>query len=315
MRSVFAALALATLVPGQPHAEPFHQRAEEGWFWYREPAPVPETSSPAPLPAPPTEEVARAPEPAPPPAPPPGPKPLSTAWFRENLDDYRDAAIDDPSPENVRAYTVLERIAGIRAAAFARAKADVTLGDPVLDVAAERPLATYGAQALDREAFEARQAIIADLARTTGFLFFFSTACPLCDAQAYVLRNLADKHGLPVLAVSLDGGPPDTDWLNGAWRPDTGQAAGLGVSEGPALFVMRPPDEIVSLGHGAMDIAMIEERLVRAARLSEWIDEAAYQSTLPVRRKTRDPGLPEIPPEVMADPGRLADYLTDLMSR
>lgn len=305
----------------------FLERRAEGWFWYQDPPEdAEEDLVPAALPQPspplPPKDIPEEVRPAPlPPGPDTaqtetsGPAPLSTAWFRENLQDYMDRAIDDPTPENIRAYTYLERIAGIKSAAFARAKADVTLGNPLLDVTAERPLATYGVQTLDREAFEARQRIIRDLGRDTGLLFFFASSCQLCEAQAYVLRNLADKHGLAIMAVSLDGRPLSKDYLDGAWRPDVGQAAQLGVTEGPALFLMRPPQEVVSLGHGVMDVSMIEERMVRAAHLSGWISEEAWAETQAVRRRTRDVGIPDIPPDILDDPERLAVFLETLLRR
>ncbi len=299
----------------------FLERHEEGWFWYQ--SPPPEAAEPQVLEAalPPAPEPDPQPSPAPAPqteakaSPPPGPAPLSSEWFRENMQVYMDRAIDNPTPENIRAYTFLERIAGIKAASFARAKADATLGNPFLDVTVERPLATYGAQAMDRAAHTARQLLLSELAETTGLLFFFSTECDLCEAQAYVLRGLADKNGFPVMAVSLDGGALAGAPFEGAWRRDSGQAARLGVTKGPALFLMCPPEDVVSLGHGAMDISMIEKRIVRAAHLSDWISKDAYLQTEPVRRRTRDVGLPDIPEDVMADPGRLADFLETLIAR
>ena len=321
-RAVIIAVTLFT-VPVLANGEAFLERSEEGWFWYQNPPPEPEpVVLDAALPPPPVPAPQSAPEPepearavSPPPSPPPGPAPLSSEWFRENMQVYMDRAIDNPTPENIRAYTYLERIAGIKAASFARAKADATLGNPFLDVTAERPLATYGAQAMDRAAFQARQDLLSDLAQNSGLLFFFASDCQLCEAQAYVLRRLADKNGFPVMAVSLDGRPLAEDYFDGAWRRDTGQAERLGVTTGPALFLMRPPEDVVSLGHGAMDIAMIEKRIARAAHLSGWISESAYLETEPVRRRTRDVGLPDIPPEIMADPGRLADFLETLIAR
>lgn len=90
-----------------------------------------------------------------PPAP-SGPTPLSSAWLRENLDRYRDAAVDDPTPAKVRAYLLLQRVAMDRASAFARATQAVTLGDPLLDANVERPIASFEAQAMDAQAHRAR---------------------------------------------------------------------------------------------------------------------------------------------------------------
>ncbi|MEZ5936211.1 MAG: conjugal transfer protein TraF [Alphaproteobacteria bacterium] len=107
--------------------ERFFDRGQEGWFWYE---PLPEDDEALPIPA-------EQPDPAPvpdeirpivpaevvePPAEAEPPKPLSAAWFRENLDGFRDRALDDPSPVNTEAYLYLQRIALERAGAFADAR-------------------------------------------------------------------------------------------------------------------------------------------------------------------------------------------------
>ena len=83
----------------------FYQGKSEGWFWYQT----------YPDPVPPVQE-----KPAPPPPPPPAPEPVSkvdqaptapftSAWIRLELPKFRDRAMDDPTPENVRAYYYLQR--------------------------------------------------------------------------------------------------------------------------------------------------------------------------------------------------------------
>jgi len=112
----------------------YFERGEEGWFWYEpEPEPAPEPT---------IDDTPLAAEPVPKPGPtestiveeidPVDPTPLSTAWFRANLDDYRDQALDDPSPDNVEAYLYLQRIALERAGSFAEASAAATVKDPWL---------------------------------------------------------------------------------------------------------------------------------------------------------------------------------------
>ena len=126
----------------------YFERGEEGWFWYEpEPEPAPEptiddtplAAEPVPKPGPTESTVVEEIDPV-------DPTPLSTAWFRANLDDYRDPALDDPSPANVEAYLYLQRIALERAGSFAEASAAATVKDPWLDANSERPIATYAAQ-------------------------------------------------------------------------------------------------------------------------------------------------------------------------
>ena len=187
----------------------YFDRGAEGWFWY-EPTPAPEESPPeveaTPPPAPAeavSDEIAT---PADQPA--DDPAPLSAAWFRANLDDYRDRALDDPSSENVEAYLYLQKIALERAGAFAEASAAAAVRDPWLDANSERPIATYAAQAVDAQAEAARSALLRELAKEAGILFFYRADCPLCVSQAGVLKLAKDVHGFEIIAVSLDGSPP-----------------------------------------------------------------------------------------------------------
>ena len=106
------------------------------------------------------------------------PKPLSAAWFRANLDDYRDRALDDPSPDNVEAYLYLQRIALERAGSFAEASAAAAVKDPWLDANSERPIATYAAQAIDAQAETARTTVLSELAKDAGILFLLSSRLP-----------------------------------------------------------------------------------------------------------------------------------------
>ncbi|MCU0833530.1 MAG: conjugal transfer protein TraF, partial [Chromatiaceae bacterium] len=138
MRAFLLALALvAPVLPLDAAAAGFYFRAEEGWFWYErapEPAVTPE---PAPTPEPPPlAEAAPATAPQ-------GPRPLTAQWLRERLGAYRDAAIDDPSPENVALYLYLQRVALDKSSRFAAATQRAVQLDPMLDEITQRPTATF----------------------------------------------------------------------------------------------------------------------------------------------------------------------------
>ncbi len=122
-------LAALALVPAAGSPAGFYGRSAEGWFWYRDPRepflPLP-TPAATPATPPPAPQVPAPESPAP-----PGPAPLSAQWFRENLDRYRDRAIDAPSPENVAVYLHLQRIAMDKSSRFATVSERVVQGDPL----------------------------------------------------------------------------------------------------------------------------------------------------------------------------------------
>ncbi|MEO0622221.1 MAG: conjugal transfer protein TraF [Pseudomonadota bacterium] len=309
----FLALCLAGAAAGEEAPKGFHAGRAEGWFWYDDPPRELEAPSPAeprleeePL-ADPEEAGASPPAPS-------GPTPLSSAWLRENLDRYRDAAVDDPTPAKVRAYLMLQRVAMDRASAFARATQAVTLGDPLLDANAERPIASFGAQAMDAQAHRARQALLAHLARQTGLVFFYASTCPYCEQQAPLLEAIERTTGLEVMAVALDGRPMTSGAFQVDWVPDRGQAALLGVRTVPAIALMRPPGEIRLVGQGLMTRTDLERRILLVAKQAGWVSEEAWEATLPVQRSTAEVSPAEIDPEILEDPDRLVAWLRGRMA-
>ena len=142
MRALLSALVcLSLLPPSQSEAAGFYFREQEGWFWYeREPE-----QPPAPEPPPPPEPTAPAESPLAETAP-EGPKPLSAEWLREHIGAYRDAAIDEPTPENVALYLYLQRVALDNSSRFAAATQRAVQRDPFLDEITQRPTATFAAR-------------------------------------------------------------------------------------------------------------------------------------------------------------------------
>ncbi|MFO1432457.1 MAG: conjugal transfer protein TraF [Candidatus Competibacteraceae bacterium] len=187
--------AIGLLVAGGGSAEPgFYERNAEGWFWYREPPPaveptpeLPEPPTPPAVP-PPAEAAARTT---------PALAPLSAAWFRANLERYRDAAIDDPTPVNITAWLYLQRVALDKASRFSEATQRAVLPDPWLDETVRRPLATFAANTLSYQAAQATETVLRQLARLAGLWFFYRADCLHCHQQAAVLEALERQGSVP----------------------------------------------------------------------------------------------------------------------
>jgi len=313
-------LGLLASVPAASSADTarFYERGAEGWFWYAEEPPEPETPEPEPPQPVPTTPVPDAPPPiaetikpaqAPlPPAAPSGPAPLSAAWLRANLERFRDQAIDDPSPRNVALYLYLQRLVLDKAERFAEATQRAVWADPLLDETTRRPLATFAANLVNREAGAAREAALAAIAEQAGLWFFYRADCPYCEAQAPLLELLTTRYGLSVQAISLDGRP-----LPGGFLPsfviDAGQAKTLGVVSTPALFLVRPPDGVVPIAQGVLSLAELKERLVNAAIEAGWIPAHRRERTRARVTDLRLDGTPLPAADLTDDPDRLLDML------
>ena len=134
-----------------------------------------------------------------------GPAPLTAAWFRLELERFRDQAIDAPTPENVRAYLYLQKVMLDKADAFARTSQQVASADPYLDAITERPLSPFAANATSAEATARRGEVLRDLATSTGLLFIVEGSCSVCVRAADVLLSAQRQYGFALLTVSLDG--------------------------------------------------------------------------------------------------------------
>ena len=284
----------------------YFERGEEGWFWYEpepEPAPEPTIEETEPDPEPGLTESTAVEK-----IDPVEPKPLSAAWFRANLDDYRDRALDDPSPTNVEAYLYLQRIALERAGSFAEASAAAAVKDPWLDANSERPIATYAAQAIDAQAETTRTTVLSELAKDAGILFFYQADCPLCDSQAGVLKLAEDLHGFEIMAVSLDGSPPSGGLET--HRVDEGQAETLGVAALPATFLIQPPNLVAPIAQAPLDLKTLGRRIIGQAHAAGLIPDDTYNATRAIQRPFNLPtDLGDLPPDAMENPKRLVAHI------
>ena len=307
MRPALASLSIVPLLlsgaamPAElPIGTRFLGRGGDGWFWY-ETLPG---RKPPPEPAPPSPPAGGSAA-----APPRDPAPLSAAWFRQELERYRDQAIDEPTAANVRAYLYLQKVMLDKADAFAQASRRVAAVDPYLDATTERPLAPFAAHAANAEAGARRTGLLRDLAGGAGLLLIVDSRCAVCARQAEVLRAAQRLHGWALLAVSLDGRPPPGLAL--PVRADAGQAKLLGVVGTPALFLMRPPDTILPLAQGALDLDTLAGRILLQAHQAGWIDDAAYAATRPVRQPFPVPEATGLEATALADPDLLVAALRE----
>lgn len=285
----------------------FYSRGSEGWFWYqREPSPPPEPEVILPPPPPPPVP---APEPEKEPAVPDGPAPLSAAWLRANLQDYLDAATDDPTPENVSVYFHLQRLAMDKSSRFADMSQRVVMQDPGLDEITQRPTAPFATHKVDRTAGEKRDAMLEHLAADTGVLFFFKSDCPYCEAQAPILEMLHRRFGFAIQPVSIDGGPLPGG-LFPQFRADRGQAERLGVVSTPAMFLMRPPDAMTPIGQGMLSLTQLEDRILMAAVNAGFIRENQFETTRP--RTAHLPTDTQLPSHLPKDPAELLALLRQM---
>lgn len=258
----------------------FYANHAECWYWYQEKKedPVeetqPEQSQPKETP-PPTSTGVTTPAPSSPAEPPPAA--LSAAWMRKMLPRYLDAMWTNPTPENVRAFLLLQRYALDQSQKVAQMGQQV-VGDVLLDEAMRRPTSTAASHAIDDEQAANVRRVLTKLSSRAAILYFYKGTCPYCRQQLPILKWLRHDYGFSVVAVSVDGGPP-SEPVDFPVRPDQGQAAQLHVQTVPAVFLTDATGKTDTFAQGLMSLPELVGRFVVSGVRNGWLTPEDLQAT------------------------------------
>lgn len=318
MKKLFAllmALAVTSAIAAGPKASnvaydsrPFYAEKERGWFWYeREPEEEEQPEPPKTPPAPPKTE---SPPPAPPaPVAPPEPPAFSVKWFKQNMEKYREAAMDNPTAENISAYIALQRVMLDKASKFSDAWQEVIQQDTDFNESKRRPSATFGAQFMDEEASKAKKKVMTGLAEKVGIWFFFRSDCAACNQQYTVLKLLEEQYKFKVMAISMDGRPLANERMKN-YLIDKGHSQQLQVGPLPAVFAVQPPNNFIKVTEWLASAEEITNRILYSARSRGLIDDAAFAATRP----NNDMNVPvdigkKITKDTLDDPRALTEFV------
>lgn len=189
------------------------------------------------------------------------------------LEELKARAILDPSPENVISYIRFQRAQLDRSSTFADVWQRALWQDPGLDYTMQRPVSTLGKRAWIDKRKADRDHVMAELGRRYGVFYFFASSCGACDIFAPILKALSDRYALPVLAVSMDGGPSA---IFHDYMVDSGQYQRLGLGserQVPALVlfdsVTRRP---MPIGYGILSQDEILDRVFQLTTVKSGSD-------------------------------------------
>ena len=256
------ALALAWPPVGcaQGSSSRYWADAWRGWHFYedpeidpaeRPPAPAKVTPPPPELPEPP--KLPKAPVARP-------PELIDFERLQKSLEETRNIAIMRPTEANVRRYMALEAKVVARASTFADVAQRVAWATPELDPTLQgRPVNAKALEVFEPLQMAQRSESISALGRDHVLFFFFRGDCPYCHAFAPTLEAFQARHGIKVVAISVDGGGmpgfPDA-------RRDNGIATTLNVSQVPAVYLAQPfTGKITPIGFGVLSEAQLLERI------------------------------------------------------
>lgn len=283
----------------EPESSRWLNGKADGWFWYKT---LPEEEV--------EEEVEL--KPAVPPSPPQtpvesGPAPLSSAWIRENMQAYLDAAIDNPSPENISAFLYIQRYAMDKSFAFMDAQQQTTLGHPVFDEINRRPTATFANRKLDDLATLNSQNVITKITSSSG-LFFFFDGSEASMAQLSVLDMLEREFDIDLLRIAVT--PLPDSLKNSGIKMDAGHSEQMGVTSVPAIVLIRSDGVFDIISQAPVSLSDLKKRVLVGAKRLAIISDEEFNSTRPIANiqnniassdafNSTDPNLPIPPKEIV----------------
>jgi len=181
--------------------------------------------------------------------------------LQARVDEARAAAVLDATPENVEAYLQLNKMMLDKASTFADQWQRVVWRNPTLDATQKVPVNTLGKEAWKASRDGEKTQVLATLSERYGVFYVYLSTCPYCQAYSPILKNFAERYGITVQAVTLDGGVlpdwPETVVNQGQW-----QAWGLADQSVPAtLLYDRQTKKIIPVAFGLLSEAELEERI------------------------------------------------------
>jgi conjugal transfer pilus assembly protein TraF len=237
---------------------PYWADTWRGWHFYEEPEPEASeasASNPKPPVNPPTPPIPAAPK-----RPTKAPELVEFERLQKAVESYRNIAIMRPTEANVRRYMALEAKVVARASYFADVAQHVAWSTPELDPTQQgRPVNAKALEVFDRDQLAERSRTITALGKNHVLFFFYRSDCPYCHALAPTLAAFESRHGIRVVAISVDGGqmPGFADA-----RVDNGIANTLKVTQVPAVFLAQPfTGKITPIGFGVLSEAELLERI------------------------------------------------------
>ncbi len=249
--SLVVAALCPLVVEAQSAAPRYWSDTWRGWHFYEDPEP-----EPVDRPSVPPKGSAPAPKPQ-------AAKPPEIVEFerlQKAVEETRNIAIMRPTEANVRRYMELEAKVVARASTFADVAQRVAWATPELDPTLHgRPVNAKALEVFEQQQLSQRSESIGTLGRDHVLFFFFRGDCPYCHAFAPTLEAFQARHGIKVVAISVDGGAmpgfPDA-------RRDNGIATTLKVNQVPAVYLAQPfTGKITPIGFGVLSEAQLLERI------------------------------------------------------
>ncbi len=225
------------------------------------------------------ETPPKEPEPVPLPKPRPGdggdqdaPAPFSVKWLQQKLEESKLRAMESGKPEDVELYITYQKLSMDMSERFANVYQTVVATNPELDETVQNPVVKTARTARRRVQEAEEKRVLDELAKTAGIYYFFKSTCQYCMQQNPVIKMITDAHDFSVLPVSIEGLPMATPYIKD-YVVDQGQAAMLGVTSTPTLFLVHRDGTVAPLAIGVQSLPSLKSRILQVAYAQKWIEK------------------------------------------
>lgn len=254
----------------------FFEGKADGYYWYEDPPPIKEDEEKE------KEEVPAAEDTAGGDGEDGGPAPLSAEWLRTTMPKLRDAAIDNPTQENVRAYFYAQRIMMDKAQVFSDVAKAVVESDPLLDENLRLPFAAAAKVSVLQSAEAAKEEILKSLKEKVALWVFYDETCVYCEQQIPSINRFAEEHGLKIEIIHKQGGAIGALKPGIPIRTANGQFESIGINFTPSVVMVHPPSDLWVISQGFTSYTALVDRVVAAANRFGLVPDELYREAAPM---------------------------------
>jgi conjugal transfer pilus assembly protein TraF len=179
--------------------------------------------------------------------------------LRQEIQLKLDAAIDNPSSENLESYMLVQRRLMDKSQNFAENWQRVLYTKPYLDETITNPVNQAANHIYLDQQKESRFNKIKGLSAEYGLIFLYKGNCPYCRNFAPLAKKFAEKYKWSVMAISLDSKFLPEFPVS---KNNNGIAEKLGIDVVPALIAIHPSTgKVIPLAYGMVSESEIEDRV------------------------------------------------------
>lgn len=252
---VFAIFGNANAQQSARISTQFEDFKGDGYYWYKQdPEPAkPKIAPPKPPQAPPAVPAKEA------------VKPLSAEWMRASMPKLLDAAVDNPTKENVANYMYAQRVLLDKSQNFSEKVKEVVATDPFLDENNRVPIAQFAQPGFVR-GVKAGQDEVLNYLGSHGGIWVFVDGPDKCSACAEYVSNIlvgfdhakgvASQYKFHLREININTAAGKV------------AAKRLNLKVTPTTVLVMPPNGFYLVSQGLMSQPQLSERLMIAAKAS-----------------------------------------------